>query len=198
MKKDVIDKAIFALKNGELIVYPTDTLYGIGADINNIEAINKVYDIKKRSKNNPLSVAVSDIKSIKRIAFLDKKSNALAEKFLPGPLCLILNKKEEVPEIVTSGLKKIAIRIPNNKTALTLTKKFGPITCTSANIHRKATPNSINTIYMHLKDKVSVYIDEGRLSSEPSTIVDATSDKIRILRDGAISKKEIQNVIDNE
>mgnify|MGYP006291372685 CR=1 FL=1 len=197
MKKNVINEAIFALKKGEIIVYPTDTLYGIGADIKNIEAVEKIYDIKKRPKSYPISVAVSNIDSIKKIAYLDENSKILAEKFLPGPLCLILKKKDNVPDIVTSGKKNVAIRIPDNKKALSLTKNFGPITCTSANIHGTPVPNVINKIYMQFKDKISIYIDEGKLSSKPSTIVDATSDKIRIIRDGVISKKEIENVINN-
>jgi len=197
MKENIIDKAVLALKKGELIVYPTDTLYGIGADIKSIKAVEKVFDIKKRPKEKPLSVAVSDFNSLKKIAFVNNKSKILAEKFLPGPLCLILNKKENVPDIVTGGLKKVAIRIPDNKLALNLTKSFGPITCTSANIHKKPVPNVISAIHMHFKDKISVYIDEGELHSKPSTIVDVTSDNIEIIRSGVVSKKEIENVIDN-
>lgn len=197
MNKNVIDEAIFFLKKGELVVYPTDTIYGIGADIYNTLSVEKVFKIKRRPKNLPLSVAVSSIKDLEKIAFLNKKSTFLARRFLPGPLSLILKKKDQVPDIVTSGSKKVAVRIPDNFTALKLLKNFGPITCTSANIHNKPTPNVINKIRMQFKSQIPLYIDKGKLSSLPSTIVDATSDNIEIIREGKFSSKDIMEAIDN-
>ena len=191
MSKNFIKKAVSALKKGELIVYPTDTLYGIGADIKNIEAVTKVYDIKKRPRNMPLSIAVSDKSSLEKLALIDDRSEKLIDRFLPGPLCIILKKKELVPDIITAGLKKVAIRIPKNKTALELISRFGPITCTSANLHGKPTLNVISDIHMQFKDSISVYIDEGKLSSKPSTIVDLTSKDIKIIRKGVLTRDEI-------
>ncbi len=194
MKKN-LDEAVLALKSGKLICYPTDTIYGIGADIKNDKAVENVYKIKNRPKKYPLSVAVSSIKDIEKIAYFDKKSKILAENFLPGPLCLILNKKNVVSDLITAGLDKVAVRIPNNNISNCLTNKFGPITCTSANIHGKPTPKVINNIYIQFKGEIEVYIDFGELSNKPSTIVDATQNKISFIRQGLISKEDIINVI---
>ena len=105
-----LSKAITALLNGRLIVYPTDTLYGLGADIFNEEAIKKVFEIKKRPLDAPLPVAVSDSEMCKKISKLDKRSEKLIDIFLPGKVTLVLEKKDIVPDIVTGGLKKVAIR----------------------------------------------------------------------------------------
>ncbi len=198
MSKNILKKAVAALENKEIICYPTDTLYGLGADIKDNSSIKKVFDIKNRPTSMPLSVAVSDIDSLKKIAYIDKKSKVLIEKFLPGPLCLILNKKKTVSDIVTSNLKKVAIRIPDNKNALYILRNFGPITCTSANIHGKPTPNSIKYIRNIFIDSVSVYVDNGVLSSKPSTIVDVSDKKLKIIREGSLSKHEIFEVIKDE
>ncbi len=198
MSENILKKAVSALEKGEIICYPTDTLYGLGADIKNIDAVKKLFNIKKRSIDQPLSVAVSDLDSLEKIAYVNKKSKVLIDRFLPGQLCILLKKKKTVPDIVTSGLKKVAIRIPDNKTALEILRNFGPITCTSANIHGKKTPNEIKYIRNIFKDSVSVYFDEGILSSKASTIVDVSGKNLKIIRKGAVKKEEIVKVINNE
>jgi L-threonylcarbamoyladenylate synthase len=189
-------KAIKALRNGEIIVYPTDTLYGLGADIYNGDAVRKIFKIKKRPFNDPLPVAVSDIEEIEKIAYIDDKSCQLAKAFLPGRLTLILKKRNSISDIVTGGLEKVAVRIPDNKIALELLSEFGPLTATSANIHGKKTPDIIREIRMQFKNEdVSVYLNVGRVAGKPSTIVDATNNHIKIVREGAITEKEILDAI---
>jgi len=191
-----LSKAIVALVNGNIIVYPTDTLYGLGADIFNDDAVRKVFEIKKRPMDMPLSVAVPDYATLEKIAFTDGKTWRLAESFLPGKLTLILNKKYCISDIVTAGLDKVAVRIPDNKIALELLSKFGPITATSANIHGRETPGIISDISMQFRDDdVSVYLDIGKLEGQPSTIVDMTGKQIKILREGAIKKRDILDAI---
>ena len=135
MDKLDFSKAITALSNGEIVVYPTDTLYGLGADIYNNDAVKKIFKIKKRPLKIPLSIAVSDYKELEKIAYTNNKIKKLAESFLPGRLTLILHKKSCISDIVNSGLDKIAVRIPDNNFTLELLSNFGPITATSANIH---------------------------------------------------------------
>ena len=192
-----ISKAIYALKNGDVIVYPTDTLYGLGADIHNDHAIRKVFRIKKRPFNDPLSVAVSDFDEVEKIAKTDERTQKLVEQFLPGKLTLILEKKSSVSDTITGGLKNIAIRIPDNKIAMEILSNFGPITATSANIHGLKTPYIINEINMQLKENVAVYLDDGKLEGEPSTIVDLTNNEVKILRKGAIPEKDVLDAISN-
>ena len=196
MDKVNLSKAITAIANGEIIVYPTDTLYGLGADIYNIDAVRKVFEVKKRPMDKPLSVAVSNIDELKKISLINNKILGLVETFLPGKLTLILIKKKCVPDIVTGGHDKVAIRIPNCEIALELLSKFGPLTATSANIHGVKTPGIISDIRMQFKKKdIAVYLDIGRLEGQPSTIVDMTGKKIKIVREGSITKKNILDAI---
>ena len=199
MSNQDLSKAFSALSNGELIVYPTDTLYGLGADIFNIKAVKKVFEVKKRSFDQPVSVAASCIEDLEKIVILDEKINKIIDMFLPGELTLVLKKKKTVPDIVTSGLDNVAIRIPDNKIALELLSDFGPLTCTSANIHGQKTPSVISDIRMQFKpENISVFIDEGKLEGKPSTIVDLTFESPKILRAGNISEKQILDAIKNE
>ena len=125
MIKADISAAIEALKEGKVIIYPTDTLYGLGADIYSESAIKKVFEIKKRPSKMPISVAVSDIEEIKKIANVNSTAEILINSFLPGKLTLILKKKSLVSDLITGGLEKVAIRIPDNKIALEILQKFG-------------------------------------------------------------------------
>jgi len=199
MSNQDLSKAFSALSNGELIVYPTDTLYGIGADVFNREAVKKVFEIKKRPFNQPISVAVSCVEDLEKIAFIDERTERIIDVFLPGNLTLVLKKKKIISDVVTSGHNNVAIRIPDNKIALELLSIFGPLTCTSANISGQKTPSVISDISMHFKpEDISVYLDDGALEDKPSTIVDLTFDKPKILRDGKISEKQIMDAIGNE
>jgi L-threonylcarbamoyladenylate synthase len=145
-----------------------------------------------------LSIAVSSIDEIENIAYVDKRVFLLAKKFLPGSLTIVLKKKKNVSYIVTGGLDNVAIRIPDNKIALELLSNFGPLTCTSANIHGKKTPALINDISMQFKQKdITVFIDGGRLDGKPSTIVGLANKKLEIIREGDISKEQIIEAIQN-
>ena len=199
MDKLIFSRAIKALENGEIIVYPTDTLYGLGADIFNEIAVRKIFEVKKRPTAQPLSVAVADFQDLQKIAYTDDKIRLLSYTFLPGKLTMILRKKDCVSDLLTGGLKKVAVRIPDNKIALNLLSEFGPITATSANIHGKKTPGIISKISMQFKtDDISVYLDSGKLTGQPSTIVDLAGKHIQIIREGAISKRKILDAIKNE
>ena len=194
-----LSKAIKALSNGEIVVYPTDTLYGLGADIYNNDAVRKVYKIKGRSFNNPLSIAVSDFKELRKLAYTNKNTQILAKSFLPGKLTLILYKKKCVSNIISGNLDKVAVRIPNNKIALELLSNFGPLTATSANIHGLKTPSNIKDIKKQFKENdIAVCLDIGNINDKPSTIVDLTNDKINIVRKGAIPNKDILDAILDE
>jgi len=196
MNKKDITKAIQNLQKGEVIVYPTDTLYALGADIYNIKAVKKIFKIKKRPYSLPLPIAVSNIEMIKEIAKVDANSKKIIKNFLPGPLTLVLIKKKHISKLITSGKNTIAIRIPDNEIALDLISKYGPLTATSANVHGKKTPYIINKINMQFKqEKLKTYLDVGKLNGKPSTIIDLTKNKIKILRKGPITENEIMEVI---
>ena len=196
MSKIDLSKAITALKRGELVVYPTDTLYALGADIYNEDAVRRIFKIKNRPVDIPLSVAVANFESIESIAIVNDIAWRLAEHFLPGPLTLILNKKSTISSNITGGLDKVAVRIPDNEVALELLSKFGPLTATSANVHDMETPRDIEGIKKQFKDgDVTVYLDCGKLNALPSTIVDITTKTPKIIREGIITKKNILDAI---
>jgi L-threonylcarbamoyladenylate synthase len=196
MEKLDVSKAIKALKNGKIIVYPTDTLYGLGADIYNDDAVCRIFKIKKRPTNMPVSVAVSDYNELEKIAFTNDKIKNIVNIFLPGKLTIILKKKDCVSDIVTADLENVAIRIPDNDITLKLLSNFGPITATSANIHGQRTPGIISEINMQFEDEyIAEYLDIGRLEGQPSTMIDMTGKEIKVIRKGSITAKAILDAI---
>jgi len=195
MKKNDFSAALKALKNGEPIIYPTDTLYALGADIYNETAVRKVFDIKQRPYSVPLPVAVPSIQTIETIAYMNDAAHEISKKFLPGTLTIILKKKLSVPDIVTSGQDTIAVRIPNHTIALELLAQYGPLTVTSSNLHHEKTLGSITDILIQLGTHIPICLNDGRLDSVPSTIIDLSTSKPRIVRKGLVTEKELLDVI---
>jgi L-threonylcarbamoyladenylate synthase len=194
MKKK-LSEAIEALKRGEIIVYPTDTQYALGADIFNIDAIKKIFQLKNRPYDLPISIAVEKLDVINKYAIETEHSEKICKHFLPGKLTIILYKKDVISDLLTGYSEKIAIRIPDNKIALELLHNFGPLTITSANMHGKKTNGEIELIHSEFKDKISCYLNYEILNNNPSTIVDLTNTKPIIIREGDISLKDILAVI---
>ena len=197
MKKNDFSAALKALKNGEPIIYPTDTLYALGADIYNETAVRKIFDIKQRPYSVPLPVAVPSIQTIETIAYMNDAAHEISKKFLPGTLTIILKKKLSVPDIVTSGQDTIAVRIPNHTIALELLSQYGPLTVTSANLHHEKTLDNITDILIQLRTHIPICLNDGRLDSVPSTIMDLSASKPRIVRKGFVTEKELLDVINH-
>jgi L-threonylcarbamoyladenylate synthase len=190
------DEIISALKSGELVVFPTDTLYGLGADPFNENSIKKVYMAKNRPFDMPLSIAVSNEKMMESVAVLNDNARKLIRNFLPGPLTIMLTKKPSLPDMLTSGSNQIGIRIPDHPFALRLIDKFGPITATSANLHSRPDPIDSSIPIKDLKNTAMVCIDCGKTKhSSPSTIVDVSDGAVDIIRKGVISQEEIENAL---
>jgi len=196
MVRSDLTVAIKAVRHGDIIVYPTDTLYALGAYIFNEVAVKRVFALKNRPLNVPLPVAVSSVDEIENIAFVDERIRQVATQFLPGALTLILKKKPHVLDIVTANSGKIAVRIPDHHITLDLLPEVGPLTVTSANIHGREVPAIINDIKMQLNTgDIAAYLDSGRLEASPSTIVDLTFKEPLIVREGNITKREIMDAI---
>jgi len=177
---DVLEKAVSVLMHDGIIVYPTETLYGLGADAFSDEAILKVYEAKKRPLAMPVSIAVSDFDMLSAVARVEPDAEPFLNAFLPGPVTVVLPARKIVPAILTGGTGLIGIRMPAHDLALRLIAKFdAPITATSANLHGAkdpVTPAECTIPYDFL-------IDGGRLPGTPSTVVDLETK--RILRAGA-------------
>ncbi len=185
------------LMDGKLVVYPTETVYGIAADIFNQKAVKELYMVKNRPFDMPLSVAVSSKDMVENIAIMTRPVEKLIDAFLPGPLTIITKKDPSVPDIVTSMSQKVGIRIPDNKVAIDLIKEFGgPIVATSANLHSHPDSINIDTAIEDFGESVSTYLDNGPCTlGKPSTIVWIMDDKVEVIRQGEITKQQIEDVL---
>jgi L-threonylcarbamoyladenylate synthase len=179
-EKDKINQALDILEKDGIIVYPTDTIYGLGANIYSEKAIIKVFSIKKRDHSKPLSICISKIGDISKIAYLGEDEK-LINKNLPGPYTIILKKKEHVSPLLTADSERIGIRIPDYKICRELTRKF-PITSTSANISGEKVPVTAEEVAEQLGDQVDLVIDGGKIRGTPSTVVDCTKNPPEIIR----------------
>ena len=194
----VADAVAEVLQSGGVIIYPTDTIYGIGANAFNEAAIEKVMNIKNRDSEKPLSVFVKDIKSARRIACIDSKVEKMLENIWPGPITAILRKKDIVPYLLTGNGETIAVRIPQNKFILHLLEKVEfPIIATSANISGENNlfdAEEIMKTFGNKKNQIDLFVNIGNIKkTQASTIVDLTTTIPRIVRMGIVGKEEMDN-----
>ena len=187
-----IKKVVQILKDGGVIAYPTDTIYGIGCDIFNKKGIEKIYQIKKREKNKPMSFICADLSDISQYAIVSNYAYRIMRKCLPGPYTFILVASSKTPKKIMSKRKTVGIRIPDHKICLAIVTELGhPLITTSANISTEEELNNPDDIEDKLGSSLGLIIDEGPLISEPSTIVDLTGDSPAVLREG---KGEIKKI----
>ncbi len=184
--KNALPRAVDVLSKGGIIIYPTETCYGIGADATNDKAVLGVVKTKKRNREKNISVAFSDIKMAKQYLIITKKAERLIDAFMPGPITLIVESK---------GKKKVGFRIPDNNIVRRLIKRLGkPITTTSANIAGEPPLYKIKDVIKTFNGKVDLTLDAGNLKKvKPSTVFDVTS--MKVLRTGPISERQIRAVL---
>jgi L-threonylcarbamoyladenylate synthase len=190
-----VEQAISILKDGGVVAFPTDTVYGLGAAVNIPQAVERVYQIKGRAENKALPLLLADKSRLAEVAEpVPEIAWLLIEKFL-GALTIVLFKSKSVPDIVTGGSKTVAIRIPTHPIPVALARGVGtPITGTSANLSGKPSALTAEEAYAQLGDKVDLIINGGRCpGGRESTIVDLTGETPLVLREGAISKEELES-----
>ncbi len=185
------------LRNGGVVVYPTDTLYGLGANAFNEDAIVKVQKIKKQDRNKPISVVVKDIKTARRIACIDSKVEKILSRIWPGPITVVLRKKDIIPYVLTGAGETVAVRISDNKFISALLSKIDfPVTATSANISgEKNLLNSEEIVEKLGKEKIcpDLFINTGEIkNSIASTIIDLTAPTPKIIRMGIAGKDKLR------
>ena len=178
------------IEKGNLVIVPTDTVYGISADACNEEAIKKVFIAKKREEK-PLIVMVSSIEMLKKyVKNINELEQKLIDKYWPNTLTILFKKNDKISDELTKGSEYIGIRIPNNKFLLELINEIGkPLISTSANITNKDVITDISLIEEELKNKVSYIYDGGRINDVASTIIKVEDNKIIFLREGVLSSK---------
>lgn len=200
-RPEVVEAAVEVIEGGGLLVYPTDTLYGLGADALNPEAIGKVFEAKERPFEAPVSVAVSDVDMMRQVANLSPWMERVVESLIPRPITFLLPKKRKVPGTLTGGSDVIGVRIPNHMFALTVIARTGPITTTSANLHEGHAPRTARSAIRQLGDAVDLYVDCGRTAfGKPSTVVDLSGNsrrKVAVSRKGASDRLELLRMIRN-
>ncbi len=193
------ENLIFAaemIKKGSLVAFPTETVYGLGADGLNIEACRKIFAVKGRPNDKPLSLHVSSLEMAEKIAIITAQAEKLFKTFCPGALTIILPKNKIIPDFVT-GKSSVGIRFPANDVALKLITLSGvPIAAPSANLSGKTPPKTAQEVFDNLSGRISIILDGGACKfGISSTIIDLTTSEPKILRHGAISAEKIMEVL---
>ncbi len=195
--KKQVEKGIFILKQGGIVAFPTDTVYGLGACAVNQQAVKRVYRIKGRPQNMALPLLLARISQISEVAEpVPQIAWRLAHDFLPGALTLVLPKSKLVPDIITAGGINVAIRIPAHPIPVALVDGLGaPIVGTSANLSGKPSALTADEVYSQFGNEIDLVIDGGRcLGGRESTIVDVTEETPVVLREGAIARRELEQI----
>ena len=192
IKTEELENTIKVLGNGGIVIFPTDTVYGIACDAFNETAIKKLFEFKGRNDNKPICVLTSSVDKMNKVAYIKEKEEELINKYMPGALTIILDKKENVSNMLTSNLSTIGVRIPNNEIALKILKNIeNPLATTSANISGNQAGIEINDFINTFKNKVDIIIDGGETDLKiSSTIIKLNENKIEILREGTVKIEE--------
>lgn len=188
------------IKQGGIVIFPTETVYGIGVNALNEEAVKKLYSIKQRPLNKPISLLISDMNMINKVAQdITDLEYKLMKKFFPGPFTIILKKKEIVPDILTANTDTVGIRMPSEEITRRLIEYANiPIAAPSANISNKPSGTNLDNIIKDFEGKVDYFIDSGESKlGIASTIVKVIDGIPHILRQGTITKEQIQEVCKN-
>lgn len=195
-----IEQAAAVLRSGGLVAFPTETVYGLGADVLNLSAVKNVFEVKGRPSDNPLIVHVAGTKQLDDIVDeIPDKGKVLGEAFWPGPLTLVMKRTILVSDLVTSGLDTVAVRMPDHPVALALIRAFGEgIVGPSANLSGRPSPTAASHVYDDLRGRVDLILDAGPTAiGLESTVVDVTVDPPAILRLGGLTRERIEETIGN-
>lgn len=181
----LVRKVADTLKGGGIIAYPTDTHYGIGCDIMNKKAIERIYQIKQRNKNKPFSFICSGLKNISRYAKVSNYAYRTMKRLLPGPYTFILEGSKMVPKMMLTKRKTAGIRVPDNRICIDLIRQLGnPIISTSASLPNNDVLQDPSLIHEHLNSRLDLVIDGGPVPGRPSSVISLIHDEPEVLRAG--------------
>ena len=197
-EEKVIAKATDILTGGGIIAYPTETFYGLGADATNEKAIQKIFSVKGRDFRNPISLIIGQAEDIyPLVQLLPEAARKLMKTFWPGALTIVFNASNTISPLLTAGSGKIGVRVSSHPIALKLVQKLKkPITATSANQSGKPECNQASEVVNQIGDKLDAVVDYGKTQGDiASTVVDVTCTPPAILREGAINRESIRNIL---
>jgi L-threonylcarbamoyladenylate synthase len=193
-----IDRAAAILRGGGLVAFPTETVYGLGADATNADAVRRIFAAKGRPATNPVIAHVADVATARRYTTRwPDSAQALAAAYWPGPLTLVLPKTPDIPDVVTAGRPTVGLRAPDHPLALELLRAFGsPIAAPSANRSNRVSPTTARHVSQEFGNAVELILDGGPCAvGIESTVLDLSGDVPRILRPGAVTRKQIEFVL---
>lgn len=178
-----LDSAAAAIADGDLVIYPTETVYGLAADALDPAAVERVFDVKGRDHAKPVSLAVPSVDAATEYTDPTERELAFMREFLPGPVTVLADRRSAVPDVLTAGSDRVGVRVPDHDLALDLLERVAPITSTSANVSGEPSAREVSEIGESVRDAVEVTLDGGRTPGTESTVVDVTADEI--VREGA-------------
>jgi len=181
---DALDRAARAVRDGDLVVYPTETVYGLGADALDPAAVERVFEAKGRDRSEPVSMAVPDLATAREYAALTHREAAFCEAFLPGPVTVVVERREAVPDALTAGRDRVGLRIPDHGGALALLRRVAPLSATSANLSGTGSARRVVELDDAIRD-AAVVLDGGETPGGGSTVVDVERGEIH--REGALA-----------
>lgn len=197
-EKEIIEEAAKLIERGKLIAFPTETVYGLGADALNEEAVKKIFEVKGRPLDKPLSILIGRKEDLGQyVQEIPKVAEALIEKFWPGPLTLIFKTSSLIPDIMKGENNTIGIRMPDCRIALEIVKASRvPLACPSANLSGRPSPAKAEEVAKDLGERIDLLLDGGKTKvGVESTVLDLTTSPPTILREGMLKKGEIEEVI---
>lgn len=167
-----LDDAVAAIRNGELVVYPTETVYGLGADALDPAAVERVFEVKERPRDRPISLAVPTVSAALECVRAGDRTRACLDAFLPGPVTVVAPKTDAVPDVLTAGRDRVGVRVPDHPTARALLDRVAPVTATSANVSGGSSARDPDELDPSVRNAVAVVLDDGRTPGGGSTVVD--------------------------
>jgi L-threonylcarbamoyladenylate synthase len=191
-------RAIELIRNGGLVAYPTDTVYGLGTSIFQEGGVRRIFEVKGRPPSDPLPILIADVAQVEELAaVVPSVARDLMRRFWPGPLTIVLPRSSRVPEVVSGGGPSIALRMPNHPIPLRLIQEAGvPIVGTSANSHGAPSPITATQVATDIGDRIDLILDGGRTPHGiPSTVVDLTGAAPRVVRAGALDPALLREVL---
>jgi L-threonylcarbamoyladenylate synthase len=175
---DALDRAADALAAGDLVVYPTETVYGLGADALDPDAVTRVFEAKGRDRSNPVSLGVPSVDAALEYTSPTARERRFMHEFLPGPVTVIVDRREMVPDVLTAGSDRVGVRVPDHDLALALLERFAPVTATSANLSGTGSVRDLAALSDDIRAAAAVLLDGGETPGGGSTVVDVEAGEI--------------------